>query len=656
MSAYLKFFELEQSPFEGTDQSKVVLGTQALREAFSTIQTGLDEGASRIFLNGGPGVGKTSFARAMPKLLGDETRVAGIADPSLSWESLRGGIAIQWGLGKPGLSRAGLLEAAEDHRLLLVIDQAERATEDFLDHLDVLLSYRDEFADPVVQSVLLGQLGGARAESAPPLMWWLDRIQTLQLEYAPLPREGVGPYIRKHLKRAGWRGGRLFTEDAALAIHGWTGGIPGDVSALCEHLLVEAAECGVELIDASFVDLYNEENEKPEAEEEPWNFDHAFDEFETAASTAEDLEAEITASLHEDTLSAADDALDSTDGLGAAIDAAIDANGDFDADFGDDFGADFGADLDAHLEAETHSEAAADIDASGLSHPGMERAPEDEAAESRREEEEEERIASQKTALPTRPKSAKREAPLPKLETTLEHFETIELMDEATATANSLGGGAGTDPLARGAVAEANYLDDEEGFDPNVEIDNETYAELEALENALSAPPSIAELREIRGSLFAQHAKPLTLGALAAVIGGLAFAFLFKAPTVDDGQGRMASTPSMLGRVNGPADGMPPEPAPVVPLQNNAQPESQSASPLPRTGSTSSSSNDLLARVGPRLKQASEQSSARRALAKSGKTQIQKQLEAEDREEVLEDLRPQGLKASTVDLSDNRNR
>ncbi len=658
MPAYLKFFDLEQSPFEGTDQSKVVLGTKALREAFSTIQTGLDEGASRVFLNGGPGVGKTSFARALPKLLGDETRVAGIADPSLSWESLRGAIAMQWGLNERGLSRAGLLEAAEDHRLLLVIDQAERATEDFLDHLDVLLSYRDEFADPVVQSVLLGQLGGAGAESAPPLMWWLDRIQTLQLEYAPLPREGVGPYIRKHLKRAGWRGGRLFTEDAALAIHGWTGGIPGDVSALCEHLLGEAAQCGVELIDASFVDLYHEESEKAEGDEEPWNFDHEFDEFETEAPAAQEPETETASFCDEEALSPTGDELGPTDVLDSDIDAKIDANSDLGDDFGDDldagFGADFAANLDDELDDDLNADDddAADMNVSGLSHPGMEWATEAEAEESRREDAE--RLASHKAALPIRPTSTKHGEPLPKLEKTLEYFETIELLDEAQAAAHRRNNATGS--LARGAVAEANYLDDEEGFDPDVEIDSETYAELEALENALSAPPSSAELREIRGSFFAQHAKPLAFGALAAMIGGLALAFLFEAPTVDDPQGRMTGTPSMLGRVNGPVDGMPPEQKTVVPLPNNAQSKTQIASPGPRSRSASPSSNELLARVGPRLKRAGAQSSAHKAKAKSGQTRIQKKLDAEDRKAVFEDLRPQGLNASNVDLSDNRNR
>ena len=256
MSAYLKFFEFEQSPFEGKAQSHVVLGTRALREAFATIRDGLEEDAARICLNGGRGMGKTSLARALPKLLADSARVAVVLDPSLSWDSLRGSISKQWGLEGGGLPRAGLVEAARVRRLVLVIDQAERASEEFLDYLDVLLSYRSENDEPVVQSVLLARLHGDGARDPVPLIWWLDRIQTLQLEFAPLPREGVEPYVRKHLKRAGWRGGELFTPDAALAIHGYTAGIPGEISSLCERLLVRAAEHQLAQIDDEFVHAF----------------------------------------------------------------------------------------------------------------------------------------------------------------------------------------------------------------------------------------------------------------------------------------------------------------------------------------------------------------------------------------------------------------
>jgi len=265
VSAYLKFFELERSPFEGKAQSQVVLGTRALRDAFGTIRSGLDEHASRICVSGAAGLGKTSLARALPKLLGDEVRVAHVPDAAARWADCRDGIARQWGLVEGRLSRTALVEARANQRLVLVIDRAERADEAFLDHLDVLLSYRTEEDTPVVQSVLLANLVTGEGETPAPLLWWLDRIQTLQLEFAPLPRDGVASYIAKHLRRAGWRGDALFSEEAGFAIHGHAGGIPGEISALCEKLLVEAASRGRTDIDAEFVHAICD----PQPEEEP---------------------------------------------------------------------------------------------------------------------------------------------------------------------------------------------------------------------------------------------------------------------------------------------------------------------------------------------------------------------------------------------------
>lgn len=253
MSAYLKFFELEQSPFEGKAQSKVVLGTRALRDAFKAIRGGLEEGSARICLSGGPGFGKTSLARSLPKLLGDTARVALVRDPSVPWESLREQISKQWGLEAHGLARTQLLEASRERRLVLVVDRAEYASEEFLDHLDIMLSIRSETDEPAVQSILLACLSGTSQGEPAPIVWWLDRIQTLDLEFAPIPRDDVESYIHKHLKRAGWRGERLFSSEAALAIAGVTGGVPGEISRFCEELLAEAAERGHQVIDAEFV-------------------------------------------------------------------------------------------------------------------------------------------------------------------------------------------------------------------------------------------------------------------------------------------------------------------------------------------------------------------------------------------------------------------
>jgi general secretion pathway protein A len=411
MSAYLKFFELEQSPFEGKAQAQVVLGTKALRDAFALIRAGLEEGDARICVSGGPGLGKTSLARALPKLLGDAAHVAVVLDPEVSWESLRGSIAKQWGLETAGLARAALIEAARDRRLVLVIDQAERASEEFLDHLDIILSYRSENDEPIVQSILLARLSGGDQQEPAPIVWWLDRIHTLQLEFAPLPRDGIESYVHKHMKRAGWQGERLFTPEAARAIHGYTGGIPGKVSKLCEHLLMEASDIGLHDIDDTFVHSLCDESEA-----------------DGESSEVEDEFEEIV--------------------LGEEFDDA-------------------GANTDSKLPLIELKDVVSD--------PASD------------------------------PASAE----------TLEHSETNEEDDAVESVEDELEG------LAE-EIGETEREESADGPDAWAQADES----LNFQDDPLSAPASPEELRAIFGSVLGRHGRAFAAAAIAAVIGGLAFAWL----------------------------------------------------------------------------------------------------------------------------------
>jgi general secretion pathway protein A len=448
MSAYLKFFELEQSPFEGKAQSQIVLGTKALRDAFALIRSGLDEGTARICVNGGAGLGKTSLARALPKLLNDSARVAIVFDGHVSWESARGSIAKQWGLATGGLARTGLLEAALDRRLVLVIDQAERASEEFLDHLDVVLSYRSENDEPVVQSVLFAHLSASNQQEPAPLVWWLDRIQTLQLEFAPLPQDGVESYIHKHLKRAGWRGERIFSREAALAIHQYTGGIPAEVSRLCEQLLAEAAEISLHDIDAVFVHALCDKSE-------------------------DDVDSELDA----DNESQIEDAFEEL------------------------------------VLAEEFDEATA---AASSEPPIIDLVEADVEAEVER---------------------------TPTLAETLEYFEEYEPpADEVDED--------GDESFENESLAE---FDDDE-FERD-EYDDEAPA---SLEDYLSAPASLEELRSIRRRILNRHGRAFAAAAMAALIGGLALVWLSgdseSAESIAGGESELAAQarPGSAGRL--PAD------------------------------------------------------------------------------------------------------
>lgn len=253
MAAYLKFHRLGRSPFEGAESAQLVLATEALRTAFAEIKTGLAERSPRICVSGGPGIGKSSLARALPKLLSKDAVCALIRDPSRPWARVKASIAKQLRLEAGQLSRASLTAARRgDRGIVIVIDQAEQLPAESLEHLDVLMGYRDDAGDQLVQCVLLANLEGAPRGQDVPLLWWLDRLTTRQLTMTPIPAAGLRSYVDKHLEKAG-APASIFDDGALLAIHRYTGGVPGAVSRLCEQLLDKAAAAGARRITASLV-------------------------------------------------------------------------------------------------------------------------------------------------------------------------------------------------------------------------------------------------------------------------------------------------------------------------------------------------------------------------------------------------------------------
>ena len=256
MAAYIRFYQFDASPFgSGKAKPGVVLGTKSLRGALAKVKQGLAEDSPRICLTGSSGVGKTSFCRALPKLLADSAQVAVVLDPSKPWTEVRATIAKRFGLQGGAISRKALLAARESSKhLILVIDQAQTLSHKSLDHLDILLQYKCDDGKQLLHCVILANLDAAAAGTEIPLLWWLDKFTTLQLQFSPIPAEGLRHYVEKHLAKAGWAGGELFTAEALLAIHRNTGGVPRAINELCEKILVEGGIHEINSISADFIE------------------------------------------------------------------------------------------------------------------------------------------------------------------------------------------------------------------------------------------------------------------------------------------------------------------------------------------------------------------------------------------------------------------
>lgn len=246
----LDFFELTQLPFEANPNRPLVLATGPLRRAVAWIRTEIQFGTPRLALTGSDGIGKTSVALALHNQL--EDRVACVFDVSQPWNEIEVSIARQLSLETDSLSRDALRRdrPGPGHRVV-VIDDAERLTDETLSCLQEVLGFGDREGSPLVRCVAIGnpdrgRLGGPTAS-------WLEEIQPRTEIDAMLTRELVR-YVEARLVNAGWRGADLFSREAMGAIHRLSHGLPMVANLICEGALVVAASCECRLIDADMIE------------------------------------------------------------------------------------------------------------------------------------------------------------------------------------------------------------------------------------------------------------------------------------------------------------------------------------------------------------------------------------------------------------------
>jgi general secretion pathway protein A len=253
MTTYLEFYELMKPPFDVRPGKGPVLATEPLRDALGWVKERLDADDPILCVSGAPGIGRSSLARVLPGALAAHCRVARIVNPLHSWEEIRKLIFKQL-LVDAELSRSSLVDArALGHRLVVVVDSAERADDEFLAHLDSLLDRRGPARERLVQAVFFAPDRRFSGALEPPLWGWLESRQGSTHELEPISPVEIHRYIRKRLENAGRRGGELFTETASLVIHQHTQGVPRRVNHSCDVVLREGLRRSTTKVDARLV-------------------------------------------------------------------------------------------------------------------------------------------------------------------------------------------------------------------------------------------------------------------------------------------------------------------------------------------------------------------------------------------------------------------
>lgn len=248
---YLRHFALREAPFSITPDAAFFYPHEGVQAALNTLLVALRGGEGFLKIVGEVGCGKTVLCRQLLRTLQDECVTAYIPNPDLGPRDLLMALAQELGLKVPlsatrhrlldGLHAGLLAHAAQDRRVVVVIDEAQAIPLRTLESLRLLSNLETE-KRKLLQLVLLGQ---------PELDVKLARVEIRQLlqritfsdHLGPMAAQRVPAYLKHRLAIAALDGATdvdLFEPGSAQALAHFSGGVPRLVNVLANKCLMLA--------------------------------------------------------------------------------------------------------------------------------------------------------------------------------------------------------------------------------------------------------------------------------------------------------------------------------------------------------------------------------------------------------------------------------
>ena len=162
---YLSFYGLEEHPFTATPDPRFLFLTPSHREALAQLMYGVQENKGFIVLTGEVGTGKTTLLQTLLKRLDATTAVAYIYNSTLPFEEMLEYMLADFGIAKPGESRAQRLFALNNFLIerrragqntVLLIDEAQNLDVPTLEQVRLLSNFESP-TEKLLQILLVGQ-------------------------------------------------------------------------------------------------------------------------------------------------------------------------------------------------------------------------------------------------------------------------------------------------------------------------------------------------------------------------------------------------------------------------------------------------------------------------------------------------------------------
>ena len=261
-SMYEEFYGLSELPFELTADPKYLFLTTRQREALSILQYGLSSARSLTVLVGEAGTGKTTLIRtALESERCRRVRCVYLNNPVLRPEDFVRLLALKFEFDdETGQSKALLLERLEQllrkryaagEITALVIDEAQSLSVELLEEIRLLANIETP-AGKLLPLVLAGQPElGTRLED--PNLRQLKQRVALRCELQPFDFQSTSAFISSRIRTAGGEPARLFSREAVILIHRYSGGIPRTISVICDNALISGMALGRPCVDQAIV-------------------------------------------------------------------------------------------------------------------------------------------------------------------------------------------------------------------------------------------------------------------------------------------------------------------------------------------------------------------------------------------------------------------
>jgi general secretion pathway protein A len=244
---YRSFFNLKTNPFAGSPDPRFLYMMPHTREALATLEYGISAHKGFIVLTGEVGTGKTTLLRRALASL-DQSRVFSsfVFNPRLDVLDFLEFILSDFGLTPQNRTKSGMLiqlnrwlieRYRRDETCVIIVDEAQNLQWELLEEIR-LLTNLETTSEKLVQIVLSGQPELEEKLRAPDVRQLRQRIALWARTHA-ISSEQTANYVAQRLLIAG-TSEKIFCDDAVLAIHRASRGIPRVINLICEHALILA--------------------------------------------------------------------------------------------------------------------------------------------------------------------------------------------------------------------------------------------------------------------------------------------------------------------------------------------------------------------------------------------------------------------------------